>query len=125
MGARTEGIQDFIFALVFVIAAPPLARFLYQKTRCQAAAMLVGIGMISAAVGLTFLGISAWQYLKDNSDYASPFASAAMVCQLGGATIMAGSLIFTHEFAKKLRSSGALDPSLRSSPLGLRSRRLT
>ena len=121
----TEALQDFTFAFIFVVAAPPLARFLYVRTHCQAAAMLVGIGMTSAAVGLIFLGIAAWPYIQDYGQPNSPFATAALVCQLGGATIMTGSLVFTRTYAKKLIRAGALDPSLRANRLGLRSRRLT
>ena len=121
-GLYTEGMQDFIFALLFVVTGPALARFLFRKTRCHAAAMLVGIGMISAATGLTFLGIAAWQYVQENSAPYTPFAMAALVCQMGGAAIMTGALVFTHEYAKKLHSAGAVDPTLISTSIGIRSR---
>src|SRR5262245_56302257 len=111
-----EAVEDFIFAALFFLTAIPLARFLYRHTRCLAAAKLVSIGMFAATVGLTLLGISAWEIMLSDPDTSSPYASAAFFFQIGGACIMGGALIFTNMYAKKLISSGALDPSLKSSP---------
>ncbi len=127
MGAHAywlEAIEDFIFAALFFLTAIPLARFLYRHTRCLAAAKLVSIGMFTATVGLTLLGMSAWKIMQFDPESSSPYANAAFIFQIGGACIMGGALVFTNIYAKKLIASGALDPSLRSSPLGLRSRRL-
>ena len=115
-----EALQTFLFAAIFFVTGPSLAAFLFRKTHCRAAALLISIGTISAALGLILLGLRA---LNDHRDGMTPYNSAALVCQLGGAAIMAGGLLFTNIYTKKLISSRALDPSLRSSPLGLRYRR--
>ena len=117
-----EAIQNFIFAALFVVAGPSLARFLYRHTRCTAASMLVGIGMIGAAAGLGLLGMADCQYLQWNPDGSEPYATAAFVCQIGGAFIMAGALVFTSLYKKKLIDEKAVDPKLKRNALGLSTR---
>lgn len=117
-------VKDFVFAALFLALGPSLASFLYRKTRCRAAALLVAIGSLATAVGLSLLGAGTLQVAKWDVDGSPPYAMLALVCQVGGALMMAGGLLFVNEYTGKLIAAGALDPSLRSSPLGLRSRRL-
>ena len=117
-----EAIENVVFAALFLIAAPSLSGFLYRHTRCRAAAILVSVGMSAAAIGLVLLGLADRQYLLENPDGYPPYANAALTCQLAGAFILGGSLLFTAEYSRKLRESGARDPSLRSTPLGFRYR---
>jgi len=119
---QVEAIENFLFAALFVIAGPSLARFLYRHTRCMAASMLVGIGMIGAAAGLGLLGIADCQLLQSNLDGSTPYESAAFICQIGGAFVMAAALVFTSIYRRKLTDEKAVDPSLKRSALGLTTR---
>ena len=119
-GVQNEVLENFVFAMLFLSLGPSLGGFLFRKTRCKAAALLVSFGTISAAIGLMVLGAKP---IFDPSDGITNFNASALVFQLAGAMIMCGALAFTNEYTKKLISSRALDPSLRSSPLGLRYRR--